>query len=98
MDVSSQLEALAALPWGRALNTFGQETGWTPEPIWALWRRENCLILPGFEAQFNGRPLRCLAKVLTEISSVFCDLKLAEKRSELCFLHLMKRYRSVHIM
>jgi hypothetical protein len=27
------------------LVTIGQEAGWTPEPAWTLWRRENLALL-----------------------------------------------------
>jgi hypothetical protein len=80
MEVSSQPEALAALPWGRALNTLGQESGWAPEPVWILWRRENWLLLPVIETRSVGRPVHFLANVLTEISWLFCVFKFAESR------------------
>jgi len=101
MEVSSQLEALVAFPRGRALNTFGQEAGWAPEPIWTLWRRENWLLLPGIETQFVGRPVHLLANVLTEISFFVCVcvfLNLQKARSDICFLRLMKERNSVDVM
>jgi hypothetical protein len=30
--------------------TIGWEAGWTPEPVWTLWRREK-FVLPGIETQ-----------------------------------------------
>jgi hypothetical protein len=40
--VSVQLHAPAALPPRKEpLVPIGQEVGWTPEPVWTTWRREN---------------------------------------------------------
>jgi hypothetical protein len=38
MEVGCQLHALAALPLTRERAPIA---GWTPEPVWTLWRREN---------------------------------------------------------
>jgi hypothetical protein len=35
LEVSSQLNTLAALP----LVPTGQENGWAPEPVWMTWRK-----------------------------------------------------------
>jgi hypothetical protein len=37
MKLSGQLHALATFP----LVPIGWEVGWTPEPVWTTWRREN---------------------------------------------------------
>ena len=76
--MSSQHAALPALPWARAHNTFGQGAVWAPEPVWTLWKRENCLLLPGIETRFVGGPVHCLAYVLNEISWHFCVFTFAE--------------------
>jgi hypothetical protein len=40
--VSGQLHAPAALPPGEKPPVpIGYEVGWTPEPVWTTWRREN---------------------------------------------------------
>jgi hypothetical protein len=40
--VCGQLHASAALTPGKELLVpIGQEVGWTPEPVWTTWRREN---------------------------------------------------------
>jgi hypothetical protein len=40
--VSGQLHVPAALPSGKEPAVpIGQEVGWTPQPIWTTWRREN---------------------------------------------------------
>jgi hypothetical protein len=42
MEVSGQLHVPAALPPGKEpLVPTGQEVGWTPEPVWMIWRRGN---------------------------------------------------------
>jgi hypothetical protein len=44
--VSGQLHAPAPLPPGKEPPVpIGQEGGWTPEPIWTTWRRENSIII-----------------------------------------------------
>jgi hypothetical protein len=41
MEVSGQLHVQADLPPGKDPSSpFGQETGWTPEPVWSLRRRK----------------------------------------------------------
>jgi hypothetical protein len=42
LKVSGQLNAPAALtPEKEPPVYIGQEAGWTPEPVWTTWRREN---------------------------------------------------------
>jgi hypothetical protein len=42
LEVSGQLHAPAALPPGKEPRVpTGYEVGWTPEPGWKTWRREN---------------------------------------------------------
>jgi hypothetical protein len=51
IEVSGQLHAAAALlPWKEPLIPIAYEAGWTPEPIWMFWRRENVLVLPGINS------------------------------------------------
>jgi hypothetical protein len=41
MEVSGQLQALAALPPGKEpLVPTGYEAGWAPESVWTLWNKE----------------------------------------------------------
>lgn len=77
MEVNCKHQALAVLPCGKTLNTFGHDAGWATEPGWTLWRRENCLFLPGTETRFVGRPFHCLVNALNEISWLFCVFKFA---------------------
>jgi hypothetical protein len=45
MEVSGHLHALAdLLPW-KELPVPIEETGWAPQPVWTLWRREKSLSL-----------------------------------------------------
>jgi hypothetical protein len=45
MQVIGRLHAPAALPRGEvAAVSIEEEAGWTPEPIWTLWRKN--LVLP----------------------------------------------------
>jgi hypothetical protein len=40
IEVSGQLHASAILPSGKQTPVpNGEEAGWTPEPIWALWKK-----------------------------------------------------------
>jgi hypothetical protein len=42
LEVSGQLHATAALPPGKEpLVPIVYEVGWTSEPVWKIWRREN---------------------------------------------------------
>jgi hypothetical protein len=42
LEVSGQLRAPAALPPAVEPSVrIGYEVGWTPEPVWTIWRREN---------------------------------------------------------
>jgi hypothetical protein len=42
VEVSGQLHAPAVLPTGKEpLVPIGQEVGWTSEPVWTIWRKEN---------------------------------------------------------
>jgi hypothetical protein len=44
--VSGQLHDVAALHQGNSLlEPIVQETVWAPEPVWALWKRENSAIV-----------------------------------------------------
>jgi hypothetical protein len=49
--VRGQLHAPTALP-------IGQDVGWTPDPVWTIWRSEKLMTLPGLECRFLGRPAR----------------------------------------
>jgi hypothetical protein len=40
MEVSGQLDALTPVP-------IGQEAGWAPESVWALWSKQKPLALDG---------------------------------------------------
>jgi hypothetical protein len=42
LEVSGQLHAPAALPPGKEPRVpIGEDVGWTSEPVWTIWRREN---------------------------------------------------------
>jgi hypothetical protein len=42
MEVSGQLHDLTALAPGKEPSVpIGYEAGWTPEPVWTTWKREN---------------------------------------------------------
>jgi hypothetical protein len=44
MEVSGQLHAPVALPPRKEpLVPIEYEVGWSPEPVWTIWRRENSL-------------------------------------------------------
>jgi hypothetical protein len=44
MEVSGRLHALAALPRREvAALPLEEEAGWTPEPIWTMWRKNLAL-------------------------------------------------------
>jgi hypothetical protein len=52
MEVSSQLHNTAGSTPGKETTVPIRETGWVPEPVWALCRREESLRLPGIEPKF----------------------------------------------
>jgi hypothetical protein len=39
------------------------EDRWTPGPVWAFWKTDNCLSLSGIETRFVGRRARSLVTV-----------------------------------
>ena len=39
--MGDQLHGLVALPRERTPISFEDEAGWTPDPIWMFWRKEN---------------------------------------------------------
>jgi hypothetical protein len=52
MEVSAQLHALATLPPGKSAPApIGQEAGWSPEPVWMMYRREKPLAPAGIQTQ-----------------------------------------------
>jgi hypothetical protein len=59
LEVSDQLHARAALPPGKEPPvSIGYEVGWTPEPVWTTWRRENSWPYRNSELRPLGRPTR----------------------------------------
>jgi hypothetical protein len=60
-------------------STFEEKAGWGPEPMGALWSRENLLFLLGIEPRFLG-PSACIPIALysmcgTSLAQRICALK-----------------------
>lgn len=53
------------VPGPFTLKRTEQEVGWTPDPVWALGRRQISYFLSAMEARFLGRPARGLVAVPT---------------------------------
>jgi hypothetical protein len=62
MVVSGQFHVPATSFLGN--ETHRKEVGWTPQPVWMLWRSEWSLLLPGVEPWF---PACSLVTILTDL-------------------------------
>jgi hypothetical protein len=59
LEMSGELHAPAALPPGKEHPVhIGEEVGWTPEPVWTTWRRENSWPYKDSKSDLLGRPAR----------------------------------------
>jgi hypothetical protein len=73
MEMSGQLQALAALPSGKEdLVTTGEEVGWAPEPVWTRWWREKLPASTG--TRTPDHPARSLALYHWAISAPYWDV------------------------
>jgi hypothetical protein len=85
MEVSDQLHAPAALHPGKEPQVpTGEEAGWTPEPVWKLWRREKFLPPAGNRIP-AVQPVahRYTRWVIPAPSSILQELQFKELRSDL---------------
>jgi len=63
LEVHGQLHALTTLPTEEKQSvSIAEEAGWTPEPVWEGWRREN--ISASARNWYPGRPACSLLTIL----------------------------------
>jgi hypothetical protein len=73
--VSGQLHAPADLPPGKDPPVpTGYGAGWTSEPVWTRWRREN--------RSLPSHPIRSLLTILTELSRLLYGVKPIDPEDE----------------
>jgi hypothetical protein len=81
-------------PQGRALVPFEQETGWAPEPIWTLWKRDTPLTLaknrtpiPWFSSPYSSRydGLNCVCRTL---HTYFVFYKLHTQKGKMVYVDI----------
>jgi hypothetical protein len=79
MEASDQLHVITPLPpWKEPSIHIKWEAGWTPEPVWTLWRMQKPRT-PTRNQGLLSRPPDSLVGMLTELSLIpgsflFCDI------------------------